>query len=190
MSEMMIFIRGTGHLAQSAAFKAYFTSVTEALQRVPGFRGAAYWNCVSKPDSIILLYDYESAEAADRGLRASMAVRPLAERLVADVAPPDVMRVKVIESSGLLKGGLPEGRFLSLSIRVAEPGYGEDLSTELTDIFAGLSVIDGFKGSLVGSNDTLDEEIVGLVAWDSKAAFEASLPKGMPYEVLLFQRVL
>ena len=45
-------------------------------------------------------------------------------------------------------------------------------------------------GNIVGQMCEVDEEILGLAFWDSKAAFETSLPKKTLYRIDLYTRVV
>jgi hypothetical protein len=83
----------------------------------------------------------------------------------------------------------PVGSLLSVSIRVAEPGFGDTLEAELGQIFQELSLIEGRRGSLTFRNESLNEEVVGLVFWLTTMAFETSLPNRIPYEVKLYRRI-
>jgi heme-degrading monooxygenase HmoA len=82
----------------------------------------------------------------------------------------------------------PVGSLASVSFRIAEPGFGDQLEAEIKRIFEELSVIEGYRGTFTFRNEALDEEVVGIVFWLTTRAFEASLPHRNPYEVKLYRR--
>ena len=92
-----------------------------------------------------------------------------------------------------MRGKRPEriavGSYASFSFRVAQPGMGTELQSELARIFGELSMIDGYLGAMTCRNESLHEEVTGVVFWASQEAFKASLPSKVFYEVTLYQRV-
>ena len=48
------------------------------------------------------------------------------------------------------------------------------IADELSIIFQELTFLPGFTGSLIGANDSLEEEIIGLASWDSPVSIRLS----------------
>jgi len=168
----------------------YTAEATQRLATVDGAQGMSVWRNVRQPNAVLIAYEYRDIQAAEKGLVALTGIRLLAETQTADFQPADVLRVRVVGRHGPSLVKSPKNSYLSMSVRVADPGYGPDLTEEIERIFTELEFIPGHVGSVFGPNDSLDEEIVGIVMWDSYQAFQSSLPPGhAPYEVRLFDRV-
>lgn len=187
MAETLILIRASTHTLDEKAVQTYFRFGTETLEGLPGYRGAGLWRDTQDPTHTIVMFDYESEEAAHSALRF-MVERPLIQQQYVGSEPADVLSLTILHSEGALRGHFELAEFLSLSTRVADPGRGKDLARELDQIFSQLRYIEGYSGSLVGANQGLDEEVIGLVAWESLEAFQASIPRDTPYEVRIFQK--
>jgi hypothetical protein len=93
------------------------------------------------------------------------------------------MRVRIIETAGLPCEGLIKAKFLSLSIRIAVPGQSNNLLDDLRLVFSECALIPGYAGYLIGVNDVLEEETFGIVAWETKEAFEQSVPDPLNAQV-------
>jgi heme-degrading monooxygenase HmoA len=188
MAETIIMVRIRLHAEDVKAANAYAKAVQEALEGVDGFQGFGVWQNVQDPLARLVLFSYASPEAAQRGLVAISARRSLVERQGKGAEPAHVLGLKVIHSEGALAHGLCQAPALSISIRIAEPGYGADLIDVYFRTFAELAAIPGFAGMLVAVNENLPEEVVGLAAWDDEKAFRASLPHQKVYQVKLYER--
>lgn len=188
MAETLIMVRVRLHPEDAKAAGAYARSVTDALKSVEGFQGFGLWQDVEDELDHLILFSYASPEAAKRGLVAVSERRTLAERQEHGAMPADAMTLAVHHAYGALDGQIAPSSALSLSIRIAEPGYGPELIDEYDQIFAALAAIPGYAGMLIANNGNLPEEVVGLVAWDDQLAFRASLPKQPAYQVKLYER--
>ncbi len=188
MAETIIMVRVRLHAEDVRAAGAYARSVGDALKDVEGFQGYGVWQSVQDPLARLILFSYDSPEASERGLAAIADRRSLIERQGKGAEPADVMGLTVVHAEGALSRGLSQAPALSISIRIAEPGYGEKLVDNYLQTFAELAAIPGFAGYLVAVNENLPEEAVGLAAWDDEAAFRASLPRQRVYQVRLYER--
>lgn len=188
MAETIIMVRVRLQAEDVRAAGAYARSVQEALADVEGYQGFGHWQSVQDPLSRLILFSYASEEAAQRGLVAIGDRRSLVERQGRGAEPADVMGLSVVHAEGALAHGLSSGPALSISIRIAEPGYGTELADVYLRTFAELAAIPGFAGYLVATNQNLLEEVVGLAAWDDENAFRASLPRQRVYQVKLYER--
>lgn len=103
---------------------------------------------------------------------------------------PSTLRFYVDWTTGLSLDASERGTFCSISTRIADLGFDPKLKEELKNIFEELKLIPGFKGGLTGQLVDVSDEILGLVLWESKLAFEASIPKKSMYRIDLYQRVL
>jgi hypothetical protein len=114
----------------------------------------------------------------------------LSEALDADGGTVERIRVVVEGRYGTRVSEADERSFLSISVRISDPGYGIDLAEEIDQLFQHLRLIPGFSGCVYGVGDDLPEEVIGVVTWANREAFVASLPPTQrPYEVKLFERV-
>ncbi|RYG24846.1 hypothetical protein EON82_09265 [bacterium] len=187
MAETLIMVRVRLHPEDVDAATTYTRAVKEALADVEGFQGAGLWQSVQDPLSRMILFSYASPEAAAKGLVAISARRSLVERQGEAAAPADVLGLIVVHTEGAFVHGLSQAAALSISIRIAEPGYGAELVDSYIQTFAELAAIPGFAGMLVAVNQNLSEEVVGLAAWDDERSFRASLPRQKVYQVRLYE---
>ena len=164
MPETIIMVRVRLHPDDVDAAATYMRSVKEALADVEGFQGAGLWQSVQDPLSRMILFSYESPDAARKGLIAISARRSLVERQGEAAEPADVLALTVAHTEGAFVHGLSQASALSISIRIADPGFGAELIDTYIRTFAELAAIPGFAGMLVGVNQNLCEEVVGLAA--------------------------
>lgn len=188
MAETIIMVRVRLHPEDVGAASAYARAVKEALAEVEGFQGVGLWQSAQDPLARMILFSYESPEAAQKGLVAISARRSLVERQGEAAEPADVLGLTVLHTEGAFVHGLSQAAALSISIRIAEPGYGAELVDTYIRTFAELAAIPGFAGMLVAVNQNLCEEVIGLAAWDDEKAFRASLPRQKVYQVRLYER--
>jgi heme-degrading monooxygenase HmoA len=191
VADMLILARVQLNELDYLTVEDYATQARDRLSGVDGFVGMSVWQRNDDPMAILIAYQYGSLEAAERGLLCLTGIRLLAEQQSADYRPADVQRVHVHRQDGTRLHDTPAGAYLSVSSRVADPGYGKDLDEEIERIFDELRLLPGFLGSLHGPNDVLAEEIVALALWRSIEAFQASIPpSARNYEVRLLRRLV
>ncbi len=190
VSDVLILARVQLNELDALTLDDYASAARERLSTVEGFVGMGTWQRSDDPFAILIAYHYGGVEAAERGLVALTGIRLLTEQQSADYRPADVLRVKVRGNHGCRMHEVPTGAYLSISVRVSDPGYGVELEEEIERIFDELQLMPGYLGSLHGPNDVLDEEIVGLVLWESAEAFAASIPpSARNFEVRLYRRL-
>ena len=187
MSETLIMVRTRLHREDVGAAGAYARSVGGALEGIEGFQGYGVWQSIEDPLAKMILFSYASEEAARDGLVVVADRRTLIERQGPGAEPSDALALSIVHAEGALAHGLSQGSALSISIRIAEPGYGNSLVDVYLRTFAELAAIPGFAGMLVAVSQNLAEEVIGLVAWDDEAAFRASLPRQKVYQVKLYE---
>lgn len=159
------------------------------ISPIPGFLSSTLWQAQADSESYMLMNEYANEGSADAGFRAVME-GPLLEAIASSFATPmDLRRLVRTFADGAAAAHVPVGKYLSISDRTADPGHGVDLESELRRIFGELQLIDGYLGSQIGRNIALDEDVMGLVFWDSVEAFMASLPLKVVYEVRLWHRL-
>jgi heme-degrading monooxygenase HmoA len=190
VSEVLILAKLSVHKLDEPTSERYYEQIMPVLRGVDGFLGLGLWRGTLGDGSHLATYLYRDPQSADSGLRAISGQRSFTSAQSVLTSPADVVRCRRLEARGLRITESPLGSYLSMSVRTSEPGYGAELAEELERIFAELQVIPGFLGSYVGVNDSLNEEIVGLIAWGSEDAFRTSIPTRPPYEVHLFRRVV
>lgn len=167
----------------------YYQTIEPTLQKVSGFLGVGLWRDMDEPTQHLVTYAYATLAAAEEGLEVVASKRLLTEATVVVSGPADVTRVSVVHKkrSGILSAKV--GQFLSKSVRHSGPGYGDELVDELDRIFDELALLPGYLAAEVGRNDTLPDEVIGLAAWESEAAFKTSLPPGALYSIKLYRRI-
>ena len=187
MPQCLIVARITLDWEDVQTVREYTADMARALSGVAGFQGSGTWKGVRNPHARLVLFSYETPDAAKRGLVEIADLPSLAERQSAGAEPADVKVLLVEDTDGRFADAVPTDLCLSFSIRVAEPGYGEEMLDEYRNVFAGLAMLPGYAGGLIGVNANLADEVAGLVAWRSEVAFAASMPENALYEVRLYE---
>jgi heme-degrading monooxygenase HmoA len=170
--------------------EAYYRNLTPQLQAVPGYRGVQVFRATEDTEAHLVLHHYADHPSAKQGLAVLAQNRLLIQTTHVNLTPADVLVAEMISGYGEPIEQAPTGAYLSEAVRVAGPGYGQELAEELDRILYELTLIPGFRGSAYGVNSSLPDEYVSLVTWQSIEAFDASLPATKMYEVRLYQRVI
>ena len=166
----------------------YQEHIQAALNLVPGYQGGQIWQDLIEPAHFLTLNSYSDIRSAEQGLRAIADESLIQEYLRLGHDEPKTTRVRVLEASGELDADIESASFLSISFRIAEPGRSHQLHDDLRRVFEECGLIPGFTGYLIGVNDALEEETIGLASWASEGAFRRSLPKGIIAKVRCFAR--
>lgn len=174
--------------AEDEAVDAIRNRALDVLKTVDGLVSLTFWERADRIGSRLTIAEFDSLDAAGLAIERMSASEVLAELIQISESPPDLQRIFVSTSSGAGSSGVPIGGYASVSLRTADPGMGASLEQELGIIFQELSFIPGFVGSMIGHRELLEEEVVGIVFWENREAFEASLPKKVMYEVSLYRR--
>ncbi len=159
----------------------YYFEVGQRLANVEGCHGISVWRDPDNSESFLVIYEYADDDAAARGLTAIAEVRVKSESKLVEFNPADVIRVRTHRQTDKRVSESHRSSYLSMSVRIADPGYGPELLEEIGRIFDELHLIPGCLGSVYGPNAALEEEVVGIVTWDSEDAFISSLPPGSKY---------
>jgi heme-degrading monooxygenase HmoA len=170
--------------------REYRAKNVKVQKSTSGFRSMTVWQSQVDATSYLLIVGYADDAAAEEGLRASLDAGGLVASLNRVETAPEVRRGAVVFHHGKQPPQVPVGSYASLSVRVAEPGRGRELQSELSRIFGELSLIDGYLGSAVCASETLSEEAVGLVFWHNPQAFQMSLPNKALYDVAFYRRTI
>lgn len=150
------------------------------IENEPRHAGATAWETWNSPTDFLLVVPHESAEAADEYLRETVEHgRTLESQGFKGSGTIDVMSIEVHNKAGTQLDEAPIGAFLSVSMRIAEPGLAKELEADVENVFRELDQIDGMLGWLCGSRSNVPEEIVGLAIWRDFDAYESSLPRGL-----------
>ena len=190
VSEILVLIRVRINELDSAGVEDYYLASRDRLASVDGSLGLSLWRNSIDHEQLLVAYEYRDLDAANRGLQALAGIQLLAESQTADYRPADVLRVNAHGRYGCRIFETPKPGYLSMSVRIAEPGRAENLLEEMDMIFQNLQFIKGCCGSVYGNSDRLDEEVIGIVTWRTVTAFASSLPPGdAPYEIVLYERV-
>lgn len=164
--------------------------VAEKAENLPGFRSMCIWRDCDLPLRYAVTFHEDVESPASLGIWPElMRSEEMFDELVSHEVAPDVRHIVVHNHHMAAPSDVPLGGWMSVSVRVAEIGYGEELAEELGEIFVQLRDLEGYQGSMIGRLYGLEEEVVGIVLWNNEAGFERSVPKKSMYEVRLFQRV-
>ena len=160
------------------AMADYYFQIGDQLAKVDGFIGLSVWRNPQDTEAFLVAYEYRDVAAAERGLGTVTDVRNQMVAKLDSVQPADVLRVRISGQSVRKLHEAPATAYLSMSVRIADPGYGPELVDEIGQIFSELELFPGYIGSVYGTNDTLEEEVVGIVTWTSHDAYLGSVPPG------------
>ncbi len=155
-----------------------------------GVRSYTAWQSSNDSKSLMTVLWLEDGEYADDIAMLMSQSSFYTESLKMFSGPADMKRVRVTTKMGKAIDQTDTNDYLSISHRIAEPGMTDEMEDELEGIFQDLQAIDGFMGSIHGTNDALDEEMIGLAFWANEEAFRKSLPRKMMYSVDLFRRLV
>lgn len=189
MPQVFSIARALGPIDGDNTIEELYRQLAGVMIGFDGLISMTVWQAQSNPTEYLVVNHYATEKAAIAGfdeLAQSDFFDKVAEQFD---APLDIQRAVVSYAYGLPPGDSPVGTYLSLSNRSADPGHGVQLEAELWRIFGELTVIDGFRGALIGHGMQLAEEAYGLALWDTVESFMESLPKKVLYEVRLFERI-
>lgn len=190
MSAHMFLLRNESSEERLTLITEYIQRLKRKLGRLGGYYGASAWQSTSQEQEVMILIEFredrEGDEAMSRFTKDKLA---LDETRLSD-EPADLTVFDLDSSAGVRPADAPTGSYLSISRRIAPPGFGTDLELELDGIFGYLAVIPGYLGHVYGSHATISDQVLGLVLWKSEESFRLSLPKSTPYELKLFRKIL
>jgi heme-degrading monooxygenase HmoA len=168
----------------------YYQEIDKKLQVVEGYLGVGLWRSMRTPGEFISLYHYSSGDAAERayGLIGNSRVQVISRS--APITPADVSRIEIFSKLGRDEPNAKVGDFLSVSDRVADPGFGPELIEEVTQTLQNLTLLPGFLGAECGRSEALPDRVFGIASWESEAAYRGSIPPGRIPDVDLYRRVL
>lgn|GEM_PF-1320260 len=190
MPETLDLIRIRINELDLAGVEDYYLTARQHLASLDGFYGHSLWRGVGRPDDMMACFEYRDSDAAVKGIQLLSSLPLLASMQAAEYRPADLLRVQVEGRHGRKVSEAPRPGYLSMTIRVADPGYGQTLADQIGLIFEELAIIPGDVGSVYGFSEALPEEVIGLVVWSSEQAFASSLPpKQKVREVKLYERV-
>jgi|GEM_PF-6222264 len=162
-------------------------SLWSQLGVVDGYLGSGSWIDCSGGLTLLALHRYSDKESADRGLEEISHHLLSPSGTASGASPVDTIRTETLEAAGRLQDGLLTSPFVSLTVRIAEPGHQKDLLHAVRDVLLECAVIDGFLGYRIGASESLKEEIVSLAGWGSYEAFLQSIPTGIVPSVRCFK---
>jgi len=189
MPQVLSFTTAWAPPDQFEAILEHTLRLRELLSEVEGVRSVTIWADADLPERYGLLVQYADEESAVLGLETVSSSQVFETILQTIPSVPDILRVAIWRERAFHPGNVAIGGYFSYSARTAEPGHVNDLLEEMYVVFESLTVIEGFAGYAIAQNATLDDEVVGLVLWQSRKAFEESLPKKTLYEVKLWERI-
>jgi len=166
-----------------------YREVATAMKSVDGTLGVSLWSDLAQPESFVVVFEGANEAAAQTAISCAISSAAFMGFSEPTIGADSYRWIHVRDVDGPLISEMPEGSYLSASLRVSEPGRDRELADDYRWVFDNLAVIPGYAGSLYGSINRINEHFLGLVWWYAREAFNASLPKKSPYELKLFRRV-
>ncbi|HRF60731.1 MAG TPA: hypothetical protein PLH94_12575 [Fimbriimonadaceae bacterium] len=161
----------------------------DVLHDLEGFFSVSVWKDLDFPERYAVLLHYASWEVAERAAELAADAEIIDKAYAAVESPPEVGRVLIDYRHGVSPGRVNIGQVLSISRRTAEPGHGRILEREVEGVFESMKYMDGYLGSVFGTNEALRDEVVGIAFWADRKSFDRSLPELVPYEIRLYERL-
>ena len=164
-------------------------AISNMASTMPGFIGQSIWCDLTDPESFLVVLETVD-EASAVNIMQETVISSVFEKLQEQVeGTPTARWIKVRIFRGEPISSMPDGTFLSASLRTAEPGRAFELEQDYDMLFENLSYIDGYLGHANGPVNKLDEQMIGLVWWSTIEAYKSSLPNQTFYDIRLFRRV-
>jgi hypothetical protein len=190
MSAHMLVVRNDSPVEREALIGAYIRRLKRKLGRLDGYCGASAWQSCSRVDEVMLLIEFREDSLGDEALsRFSKDKLAIEETNLSD-EPAEVVIFDLESRCGTCPADAPKGTYLSVSRRVAAPGYGDVLALELDRTFDYLAILPGYRGHMYGSHFALSDQVLGLVLWSSEESFKRSLPAGVHDGLKLYIKLL
>ncbi|MBS1714967.1 MAG: hypothetical protein JST30_11595 [Armatimonadetes bacterium] len=160
------------------------------LKSVPGFVSVTLWERHDDPFAFMSIGHFQHVADANRAWE-EVVKSPVTEVLADLMSEPiNMLRFGLKSRTGHSLDEVEVGQLCSLSTRISDPGFGDELKRETEAIFTELKEFRGFVGGVVAQMMDVPEEVLGLAFWTDKPAFDASLPKNSMYRIDLYHRVL
>lgn len=186
----MLVLRNDSPSQRMSQITGYINRLRRRLGKTDGYYGASAWQSCSREDEMMILIEFREDcigdQAMDRFSKDKLAVD---ETKLSD-DPADLTVFDLDANAGVRPSNAPNGTFLSISRRVASPGFGPDLEAELESTFGYLAMFEGYLGHIYGTHSALPDQVLGLALWSSEESFRSSLPRREPFELRLFRKVL
>lgn len=186
----MFVIRNDSGSDRLTLIERYINKLKKKLAPMDGYYGASAWQSTEREDETLVLVEFRQDRRGNQALRKFSKDKLAIEEADLSQDPVDVTVFDLEEQAGTRPSDAAGGSYLSISRRIASPGFGEELELELKDIFGSLATIPGYLGHIFGSHCSLPDRILGLVLWKSEEAFRQSLPESTPYQLRLYRKVL
>jgi hypothetical protein len=140
------------------------------------FRPSIWVDC-DDPDRYVSIRLFESHEEIDDERQDEDFLKTRYPMYVATLAAPqEIVELNPREEVGRLLARVPTGAFMSVSERIASPGFEKDLREETQLVLDSLEAIDGYLGGFVTQREMLESEVFGFAFWSTHQAFLLSLP--------------
>jgi hypothetical protein len=157
------------------------------LATVDGYLGSGTWIACDGGLGLLALHLYRDGASADAGLQVIAGHLLTPSGTASGSSPVDTIRTQTLEVSGQLGADILSAPYLSMTVRIAEPGHQAHLLQALRDVLMECASIGGFTGYRIGFSESLKEELVSLAGWTSREAFLKSVPTGIVPSVRCFK---
>jgi hypothetical protein len=170
-----------------------FWESTKAMEsfahNLPGFVGLSVWKDMNVPNSYVAIMESKN-EASAMEIMSKFIESPIFDQLQGPLEGTSSNRwIKICAWRGEAISKQPPGSYLSASLRTSDPGRSDELAQDYDLVFGNLSLISGYSGHAYGSVNQIEEQMIGLVWWNSIEAYKSSLPPQKFYQIRLFCRV-
>lgn len=169
-------------------YEEMLRSFGEEVAGDKGFVATSVWQDTTNPNKFMRLTGFKDFDSLFKSYEEMVESGFLEAAVEKWGVAPDVMRVEPVQERGLGIKKMRENECLSLSIRVMDPGYGEAWVEKMKYNFEEIAVLPGMAGWFIGRSDEVEDEIVGIVSWETEEACMRSIPPRVHYPISVYRR--
>lgn len=159
----------------------------DAAKAAPGFISTSVWKSIQNPEKYLRLTVFDTVDNMDTFYDQILKSDRLVETISKFGIVPDVIQFDVNHVLGFDPAKVHSSEFMSFSLRAMDPGYDSDWVEKLTDNFREVSLIGGFEGAMVATEEGAASRVAGMAFWQTQDAFNRSVPDNPDYEIQLFK---
>lgn len=169
-------------------YEGMLRSFGDEVQDDSGFISTSVWKDLDRAGEFMRITAFRDFDALFQSYDEMVENGFLEEAVERWGVAPDVRRQIPVYSKNFEFKQLGKMEFLSLSVRAMEPGQGPAWIEKMKYNFAEIEILPGMRGCWIGQHDEIDDEIAGIVIWDSLDACRQSIPEPLHYPIHVFAR--
>ncbi len=169
-------------------YEGMLRSFGEEVGDDSGFISTTVWQDIDHPGAFMRVTAFRDFDALFKSYDEMVESGFLEESIEKYGISPDIRRNIPIWDKRFDFHQLKKVQYISLSVRAMEPGQGVPWIEKMKYNFAEIEILPGMRGCWIGQHDEIEDEITGLVAWDSLESCRQSIPQPLHYPIYVFRR--